>query len=255
MSGIIHPPESVYNLLPREEDDPHKPPRYVSKFRPAVLIETKTKKHSMRTMGPAAVEAPSPHNYLKSHSKESKSVEKAEYSKEARHSCTQKKPPVPARTDVPPVVFHTGKNFIKTVKIVPMKPKPAACIDIKGYKQVLEDSGLVPKYTKKKDYGEVPKYLQQRSQEQQRAQEDFENFVKDHREQAALTNLSEERRQAVLEGLKKTWDQLHHEYQCLPLVTETMSQKSHRQQLETKMTQVENDIKLIQRFKTIYVPK
>lgn len=49
------------------------------------------------------------------------------------------------------------------------------------------------------DYGEVPKYLQQRSQEQQRAQEDFENFVKDHREQAALTNLSEERRQAVLE--------------------------------------------------------
>lgn len=57
-----------------------------------------------------------------------------------------------------------------------------------------------------------------------------------------------------VQGLKKTWDQLHHEYQCLPLVTETMSQKSHRQQLETKMTQVENDIKLIQRFKTIYVP-
>lgn len=49
------------------------------------------------------------------------------------------------------------------------------------------------------DYGEVPKYLQQRNQEQQRAQEDFENFVKEHREQGALTNLSEDRRQAVLE--------------------------------------------------------
>lgn len=56
-----------------------------------------------------------------------------------------------------------------------------------------------------------------------------------------------------VQGLKKTWDQLHHEYQCLPLVTETMSQKSHRQRLETKMAQLENDIELIQRFKTIYV--
>lgn len=45
---------------------------------------------------------------------------------------------------------HTEKNFIKTVKILPMKPKPAAILDIKGYKQVLENSGLVPKYTKKK---------------------------------------------------------------------------------------------------------
>lgn len=49
------------------------------------------------------------------------------------------------------------------------------------------------------DYGEVPKYLQQRREEQQRAQEDFEDFVKDHREQEALTNLSEDRRQAILE--------------------------------------------------------
>lgn len=83
----------------------------------------------------------------------------AEYFKETRHTCTQKKPPVPARTDVPPVVFHSEKNFIKTVKIVPMKPKPAACIDIKGYKQVLEDSGLVPKYTKKKVFLFQMKYI------------------------------------------------------------------------------------------------
>lgn len=40
-----------------------------------------------------------------------------------------------------------------------MKPKPAACIDIKGYKQVLEDSGLVPKYTKKKVFLFQMKYV------------------------------------------------------------------------------------------------
>lgn len=70
--------------------------------------------------------------------------------KETQHTCSQKKPPVPARTDAPPVGFHTERNFIKTVNIVPVKPKPAAFLDIKGYKQVLEDSGLVPKYIKKK---------------------------------------------------------------------------------------------------------
>lgn len=70
--------------------------------------------------------------------------------KEPRHTCTQKKPPVPARTDIPLVGCHTEKHFIKTVEIIPMKPRPAAIVDIKGYKQVLENSGLVPKYIKKK---------------------------------------------------------------------------------------------------------
>lgn len=73
--------------------------------------------------------------------------------KETRHSCCQKKPPVPTRTDAPPVVVHTERNFVKTVKIVPMEPRPAAFLDIKGHKQVLENSGLVPKYTKKKVSG------------------------------------------------------------------------------------------------------
>lgn len=43
--------------------------RYVSKHRPAVLLETRSNKHAMRTMGPAEVEVPSPYNYLKKHSK------------------------------------------------------------------------------------------------------------------------------------------------------------------------------------------
>lgn len=57
-----------------------------------------------------------------------------------------------------------------------------------------------------------------------------------------------------IQGLKKTWDQLHHEYQGLSLVADTMSQRSHRERLEAKMDQVEHDINLIERFKTIYVP-
>lgn len=46
--------------------------RYMSKYRPKVVLETKSNKQAMRTMGPAKVELPSPDNYLKKRSKEPK---------------------------------------------------------------------------------------------------------------------------------------------------------------------------------------
>ena len=57
-----------------------------------------------------------------------------------------------------------------------------------------------------------------------------------------------------LQGLKKIWEQLHHEYQGLPLVIDTISQKQHKQCLEAKMSQVEKDMDILERFKTIYIP-
>lgn len=46
--------------------------RYISKHRPAVVLEYKSTKDTMRTMGPAKVEVPLPDKYLKKHSKEPK---------------------------------------------------------------------------------------------------------------------------------------------------------------------------------------
>ena len=51
-------------------------------------------------------------------------------------------------------------------------------------------------------YGEVPVYLQQRNEEEQRTQEEYNNYVKEQREQGAMNHLSDEDRQAVLEVLK-----------------------------------------------------
>uniref|UniRef100_A0A3Q3VTL0 Enkurin domain-containing protein n=1 Tax=Mola mola TaxID=94237 RepID=A0A3Q3VTL0_MOLML len=181
--------ENVYNLLPGDEILAPKPPRYVSKFKPAVLLETKANKDPMRTMGPAKVEVPSPDKYLKKHSKEPRSPDKMQISQ--RHACTVKKPPVPARTDNPPMGIHTKKNFIRTAIFVTVKPKPAIVDTNKGHKQLLDNSGHAPKYTKKKG---------------------------------------------------------------LPLIIDTISQKQHKQCLEAKMSQVEKDIDILERFKTIYIP-
>ncbi|XP_071340802.1 enkurin isoform X2 [Trachinotus anak] len=226
----------------------------MSKFRPTVVLEKNSTKDAMRTMGPAKVEVPSPDKYLKKHSKEPKLPEKTQGSKDAHRIWTAKKPAVPARTENPPMVIHTKRDFIKTTTVVPMKPQPT-CVDTnKGHKQRLENSGLVPEYIKKKDYGEVPEYLLQRSEEERRAQEQYDNFVKEQKEQGAMKHLSDEERQAVVEGLKKSWDELHHEYQGLSLVTDTLSKKAHKERLERAMKQLENDINLFERFKTIYIP-
>ncbi|KAL7373223.1 hypothetical protein ABVT39_001803 [Epinephelus coioides] len=253
MSEVVYPPESVYNLLTKEEVHAQKPQRYMSKYRPTVILEEKSNKGAMRTMGPAKVEVPSPEKYLKKHSKEPKLPEKTQCSKEVRNTCTTKRPPVPARTEIPPMGIHTKRDFIKTATVVPMKPQPV-CVDTsKGHKQPLENSGLVPKYIKKKHYGEVPEYLQQRNEQERRAQEEYDEFVKEQREQGVMKHLSDEERRAVLEGLRKNLHQLHREYQGLSLVTDSLSKKSHKERLEVAIKQLENDINLFERFKTIYI--
>ncbi|XP_070708881.1 enkurin [Pempheris klunzingeri] len=244
MSEVVYPPESLYNLIPKEEVYTEKTPRYMSKYRSTVVLEKKTAKDAMRTMGPVKVEVPSPDKYLKKHSKEPKLPEMTQRTREGRN----RKPAVPTRSDNPTMGIHTKRDFIKTASAVPMKPQPI-CVDTrKGHKQLLGNSGLLPKYIKKRDYGEVPEYLQ-------RAQKEYDSFVREQKEQGAMKHLSDEERQAVLESLKKNWDQLHHKYQGLSLVTDTMSKKSHKERLEVAMKQLESDINLIERFKTIYIPK
>jgi hypothetical protein len=66
-----------------------------------------------------------------------------------------RKPGVPLRTDHPVMGIQSGKNFITTnaadaIMGVPKKPKPIYVDRRTGDKHVLETSGLVPKYIKKK---------------------------------------------------------------------------------------------------------
>ncbi|GAA6074285.1 enkurin-like, partial [Tachysurus ichikawai] len=60
MPRLIHPPESIYNLIPKVEVKPEKPPRYTSKFSEQVKQEKQQNKVPRKTMGPAKVETPSP---------------------------------------------------------------------------------------------------------------------------------------------------------------------------------------------------
>ncbi|XP_069504260.1 enkurin [Ambystoma mexicanum] len=249
------PAENIYNLIPREQTILTKAPRYTSTFREYVREESKKNKSLNRTMGPAKVEVPSPKEFLHKNSKEPKVSER----KSDRCMVEEtRRPPVPRRTEQPIMGVQTKKNFINTnaadaIMGVPKKPEHIFVDSRKGDKHPLETSGLVPKYIKRKDYGVTPEYLCKRNEEVRRAQEEYDTYVRERIKQGAMKQISDEERESVLEGLKKNWDELHHEYQGLSVVIDTTPKKMHKERLEIQMRQLERDIELIERHRIIYI--
>ncbi|KAG9340099.1 hypothetical protein JZ751_022022, partial [Albula glossodonta] len=206
-------------------------------------------------MGPAKMETPSPEKFLRKHSKEPQLPEKKPFT--YMDGDGQRKPPVPARNEQPKMGIYSAKNYIrdnaiKNALAIPKRPQPIYADTKRGDKQPLECSGLVPKYSKKKDYGQTPEYLQQRKEEERRAQEEYDEYVKERLRQGAMKQLSDEERLSTLQGLKRNWEELHHQYQALSIVTDTGPKKYHKERLEQQMKQLEKDIDLIERHKTIY---
>ncbi|XP_008490932.1 enkurin isoform X2 [Calypte anna] len=247
-------PDNVYSLLPPLEQKPVKPPRYISIFRPSVKHEAKQNKAQWKTMGPAKVAVPSPKNFLQKHSKEPKLQER-------KIEQDSKKLPalsVPRRTDHPVMGIQSKKNFINTNAVaaitrLPKKPQPLYVDSRQGDKYLLETSGLVPKYLKKKDYGVTPKYLTERKEEMKKAQKEYEASVLEHLKKKAMKVLSDEERKRLLEGLKKNWEEVYREFQCLPVKIDSIPKRLHKEKLETQMKQLEHDIQTIEKHKVIYI--
>ncbi|CAL8399056.1 unnamed protein product [Arctogadus glacialis] len=253
-----YPPESIHTLIPREEVRIEKPQRYTSRFRTTVVQEKKSSKDAMKTMGPAKVEMPSPDKYLQKNSRDNKLAEKKASTKAGEHSYTHRKPDVPTRSDVPLMGLHSNKDFVKTnvmetTMSEPRKPKPIYADTKRGHRQLLEDSGLVPKYIQKKDYGETPEYLNQRREEVQQAQQQYDQYVSDRMKEGAMKVLSAEERSSIMVGLKKNWEDLNRQYQGLSMVTDTITKKHRKERLEHAMRQLESHIGMLERYTTIYV--
>ncbi|XP_026692710.2 enkurin-like [Ciona intestinalis] len=249
------PVESIYNLIPREVEKPPNPPRYNSKFKSTVKDELKYNRSPNKTMGPAKVAVPTPTSFLKKRSKEPVLPEKTvfEYSGEV-----SRRPPVPRHDDKPLLGIRTNKNFINTnavenIMSVTKKPLPKYVDTRCGDNNLLEPSGLVPKYTNKPDYGQMPEYLKKRNAEVKRAQEEYDQYIRDRMKQGAMQQLSGAERDDIINGLKKNWEELHHQYQGLSVVTDTAPKKNRKERMEAEMKQLERDIELIEKHRVIYI--
>ncbi|XP_013392035.1 enkurin-like [Lingula anatina] len=253
--------ENIYNLIPREEVKPPKPARYTSKFKQMAREERQEGKSGYKTMGQAKVPVPTTDNFLKKHSKEPKLPPREHvFAGEpfTYPDADRRRPPVPHKEDKPLMGLRTTKNFITNnavgnIMSVPKKPDKNFVDTRGGDKWPLDPSGLEPKFIHKKDFGQTPGYLVKRNKEVIRAQEEYEAYIAEHFRRGAMKQLSEAERQVILAGLKANWEEIHHQYQGLSVVTDTVPKKNRKERMEAEMKQLERDIETIEKHKVIYI--
>ena len=60
-------------------------------------------------------------------------------------------------------------------------------------------------------------------------------------------------RQSIIDGLKQNWEEIHHQYQGLSVVTDTAPKKNRKERMEAEMNQLERDIELLEKHSHIYI--
>lgn len=247
--------ENIYNLIPRQYQQPGKGAKHASKFKSNARNDLSKDKAPNKTMGPAKVETRPPNEFLKKHENDPKAAEKKPFNYPDND---RKRPTVPAKEDRPIMGLKTTKDFIKqnaveNIMSVPRKPEKNFVDTRGGDKQPLETSGLEPKYVHKKDFGVTPEYIKRREEEIRKAQEEYNTYVAEHFRRGAMQQMSEQERLDILDGLKSNWEYLHHEYQGLSVVTDTAPKKNRKERMEAEMKQLERDIETIEKHRCIYI--
>ena len=77
--------------------------------------------------------------------------------------------------------------------------------------------------------------------------------MEEYFKKGALRTMTDDERESILQGLKKNWDELHHAFQSLSVVIDTIPKKMRKEKLEQDMKALEKDIDLLQRHQFIYI--
>ncbi len=85
------------------------------------------------------------------------------------------------------------------------------------------------------------------------AQDQYDHYVAESLRRGQMEQVQEEQREELLKGLKKNWEELHHLYQGLSVVTDTVSKKARKERMEAEMKQLERDIEVIEHHRVIYI--
>ena len=107
----------------------------------------------------------------------------------------------------------------------------------------------------RQDYGQVPQYLERRKEEMTTAQQEYEEYIAESMRRGQMDQVERDEREELLARLKKNWEELHHQYQGLSVVTDTATKKARKERMEAAMKQLEKDIELIERHRVIYIAK
>ena len=87
----------------------------------------------------------------------------------------------------------------------------------------------------------------------EKAKQEYEAYVSDYFRRGAMREMADNERQTIIDGLKKQWEDVHHEYQKLSVIIDTIPKRQHKERLENQMQLLEKDIDLLSKHQVIYI--
>ena len=149
------------------------------------------------------------------------------------------KPPVPKKNELPISGLTSGKNFIKNNKENNLSLKPPE------QKQQMD-------YLKRKEFGQVPGYL---DKVKQKVQEELEYIKKTEEEKnkkpERYVKLSSEEKEALKKNLILKYDEINREYQKItykpPRIEDSIGLKKKRNYCETQLGLIEKYLNMLKK--------
>jgi hypothetical protein len=232
--------ETIYNLIPKPPPVIIKDPLHVSQFDGFTGFVT-AKKRAHGTMGePADRIHKDPHDYLKKRSIRGDLPPRP--SLEPHGNTTLVKPPVPS-----PIVSRSVEN-----------PKKNFIVD--NWKSVPNTKKLHPEapqtfYTQKKDFGQVPRYLNRVKKESANESAFWDQVRESLLPEDTETRcrlVPEEERLQILSGLEANLADVKKRYGALSFGQDHMSFRQRKERMEADMAELESNIQMFSR-QNIYV--
>lgn len=86
-----------------------------------------------------------------------------------------------------------------------------------------------------------------------KAKQEYQTYVSDYFRRGAMREMPDNERQTIVDGLKKQWEEVHHEFQTLSVMIDTIPKRLHKERLEHQMQSLEKDIDLLLKHQVIYI--
>jgi hypothetical protein len=257
--------ESIYNLIPPEEYKSKKGKTYKSKHNPKAIPTGTTfclgttsvpgignmngeilpsGSSHLKTAGAAqwgkkiGVAKPNPGIFTK---KGEGTMRATGLVPTQKHKKMIMRAPVPKKDEKPIMGLTSDKNYIVANAVENILAAP----------KVKENQG--PDYTKKRDYGATPKYLQKIKKEIDQEYELVREMQMEDEQQRDRDKflLPDDERAELIKALKKKWEVVHKQYQEITHVQkiDTVGLRRKKENCEAELKQLEKDIeKLSKKF-------
>ena len=87
----------------------------------------------------------------------------------------------------------------------------------------------------------------------EKAKQEYQNYVSDYFRRGAMREMTDQERQTIIDGLKQQWEDVHHDFQTLSVIIDTVPKRIHKERLEHQMQLLEKDINLLEKHQVIYI--